>query len=468
MKIKNLNISAGLKIILLVLLLFNQSYSQNNAKAFSLKDCLNYAKKQNSDIKSAKIDEQISEQKVNETMGRGLPQISITGNLVDNLELPTQLIPGEFAGGAPGSYIPLKFGTKYSMTFTGQFSQLLFDGSFFIGLKAANQATNYYKQNTENTQQNVIYNVATAYYQALIVQKKITLLEFNDKSLQKTLEDSELLFKNGRLKEVDLDRIKVSYNNLQFQIRNANEGLKQAFNALKYRMGMPVSSQLILADSDSTSNSINTEKNKLFIEDGKLDNYENRIDYKLLKTNLTLLELDKKNQISKYIPVLSAFGSYSYQSQRKEFDMFTSAADWFKSYSIGLKIDIPISTGGQTYARIQMADLNITKLQEGIKNAESGIDLQVSNAIISYKNAWNNVENETRNVKLAEKVFSISQIEYREGTSTASMLVDAEMKYREAQTNYINSLFNVYIARFDIEKAKGNLITYLEAMDSSK
>ena len=121
----------------------------------------------------------------------------------------------------------------------------MFDGSFFVGLQAANEATNYYKQGTENVRQDVFYSVATTYYQALIAQKKISLLEYNDISLKKTLEDSELLFKNGKLKEVDLDRINVSYNNLQFQIRNAKEGVKKAFNALKYRMGMPVNYNLV-------------------------------------------------------------------------------------------------------------------------------------------------------------------------------------------------------------------------------
>lgn len=466
MNIQKLIISAGLKITVIVFITVTQAFSQSGEKVFSLKDCINYAKNQNSNIKTAKIDEEIADKKVNETLGRGLPQASISGNLVDNLELATQLIPAEFLGGAPGTFSPLKFGTKYSLAFTGQFSQLLFDGSFFIGVKAANEATNYYKQNSENVREDVLYSVASAYYQALIAQKKISLLEYNDKSLKKTLEDSELLFKNGKLKEVDRDRIKVSYNNLQYQMRNAKEGVKQAYNALKYKMGMPLKSQLVIAESGALADSVNGVNPIFLAEDGTIDNYENRIDYKLLKTNLSLLDLDRKNQLSKYLPVLSAYGNYTYQSQRKDFDMFSSKADWFKSYSIGIKMDIPISTGGQTYARVQQSALNISKLEEEIKNAELGIDLQVSNALTGYKNACNNVENETLNVKLAEKVFNASQLEYKEGTSAASVLVDAEMKYREAQTNYINSLYDVYIARLDMEKAKGNLIGYLESIES--
>lgn len=465
MKRRDRNNNRSIVTLALVFLFFGISYPQDAGNAFSLKDCINYAKRQNSDIKSAIIDEEIADKKVNETLGRGLPQVSISGNLVDNLELPTQLIPGEFAGGAPGSYIPLKFGTKYSLSLTGQFSQLLFDGSFFIGMQAANESTNYYKQNTESVQEKVLYDVAAAYYQALITQKRIDLLEYNNRSLKKTLEDSELLYNNGRIKEIELDRIKVNYNNLQFQIRNAKEGLKQAYNALKFKMGMPVNKKILLSDSGTSVDSIKALNSRILPVEAAIENYESRIDYKLLKTNLLLLQLDKKNQMSKYLPVLNAFGSYTYQSQRKEFDMFTSKADWFKSYSVGLKIDIPISTGGQTYARIQQADLRITKLEEGIRNAESGIDLQVSNAIISYQNAWNNVDNESRNVKLAEKVYEVSEIEYKEGKNTASVLVDSEMKFREAQTNYINSLFNVYIARLDIEKAKGTLQSYLESLE---
>jgi len=434
---------------------------QATGRVFSLKDCINYAKENNSDIKTAKIDEEIAQKKVNETLGRGLPQLSIAGNLVDNLELPTQLIPGEFAGGVPGTYLPLKFGTKYNLSLTGQFSQLLFDGSFFIGVQAANESRNYYNQATENTRQAAFYNIAASFYQTLITERKIDLLMYNDSSLKKTLSESELLYNNGKLKEIELDKIRVNYNNLQYSIRNAKEGLKQAYNALKYSIGMPVSEKLALSRSASVFDSAKAQNDRIVPEEAAIENYDERADYRLLKTSFRLLELDKKNQISKYFPVLSAYGSYTYQAQSKEFDMFTKNADWFKSYSIGVKVDIPLFTGGQTYARIQQADLKLAQMEEELKNAESGIELQVSNAIISYQNAWNNVENESRNVKLAQKVYNVSQVEYKEGKSTAANLVDAEMKFREAQTNYINSLLSVYIARLDIEKAKGTLAKYL-------
>ncbi len=460
---------SGFVIAILALPFFGSIYGQDQAKSFSLKECINYVKKQSSNIKNAKIQESIAEKKVNETLGSGLPQISVAGNLVDNLELPVQLIPGEFLGGAPGSTIPLKFGTKYSLGFTGQFSQLLFDGSFFIGVEAAKKATSYYKQNTESVSESAIYNVASAYYQTLIVQKQIDLLQYNIASLKKTLEDSKLLFENGKMKEVDVDRIQVSYNNLLFQERNANESLKQAYNVLKYQMSMPIEESIVLSDNSFARNdSLSFDANKTFkSQEDKIESYENIADYRVLKTNMELLQLDKKNQISKYYPTLSAYGSYTYQSQREKFDLLTPRADWFKSYSVGIKLNIPIFTGGQTYARIQQSSLSIEKIEEDMKNARLGIDMQASNALIKYKNACDNVESETRNVNLAQKVYKITQLEYNEGTNTASDLVDSEMKYREAQTNYINSLLNLYIARLDLEKSKGNLIVYLDSISNN-
>ena len=135
--------------------------------------------------------------------------------------------------------------------------------------------------------------------------------------------------------------------------------------------------------------------------------------------------------------------------------------EWFKFYTVGLQFNLPIFTGGQTYAKIQQSSLNIEKIEEDIKKAENGINMQVSNAAHKYNNAYENTKINKMNINLAQKVYNVTMLEFNEGVTTSATLIDSETKLREAQTNFINSLLELYIAKLDLERAKGTLTDYL-------
>jgi outer membrane protein TolC len=274
---------------------------------------------------------------------------------------------------------------------------------------------------------------------------------------------TKLLYDNGKAKEVDVDRINVSYNTLQYQLKKANDGLTQSYNYLKFQMGMPVETIISLSDSVFfTQDSLLEQKisSQEYVKEEPA-HYDNRNDYKILQTTLELQNLDKKNQIAQYLPSISAFGSYSYNGQRTSFDLFDSGKEWFKYYSVGLQFRLPIFTGGQTLARIQQSSLNVARLKEEIKKAENGIDMQILDAEKKYNNAYENIKTNRLNIGLAHKVYDITVLEYKEGETTAAALVDSETKLREAQTDFINSLLELYVAKFDLEKARGTLSIYL-------
>jgi outer membrane protein TolC len=233
-------------------------------------------------------------------------------------------------------------------------------------------------------------------------------------------------------------------------------------------MGMPIQNGITLSDSvNFTDDSLLEKKitDLSYTKEQSTISYDNRSDYRMLQTSLELQNLDRKNQIAQYLPTISAFGSYTIQGQRANFDLFDSGKDWYKYYSVGLQFNVPIFTGGQTLAKVQQSSLNIDKLSEQIRQTKEGINLQISNAISKYNSTYDNIKTDKQNIDLAQKVYDITLIEYQEGESTAMTLVDSETKLREAQTNYINSLLELYIARLDLEKANGTLTTYLTKTD---
>ncbi|MCE1189665.1 MAG: TolC family protein [Ignavibacteria bacterium] len=457
------------KYILLICLITAYAWptaAQQAGLTYTLHDCIRYTIENSANIKTAKIQEQIADKKVNEVIGSGLPQIQVTGNIVNNLELPAQIIPGELFGGAAGSQYKLKFGTKFNTTFTGQANQMLFNGSFWVGLDAAKSSETYYRQGTEVATDNTLYTVAVSYYRTLMAEKQIQLMEFNITSLKRTLADTKLLRDNGKAKNIDVDRLQVNYNNLQHQLKNIQEQVQQQYNQLKYLMGMPVDTRMTVRDAtlEISANSPGQlpVADSLSFSDTRL--YEDRSDFRQLLTSRELQSLSKKNEWMKYVPSLSAFGSYTWSAQKNSFSF--SSSDWMNYYSVGIQLSVPIFTGGQTYARIQQADLTLKQIDEQIKDVKSGIDMQAENARIAYRQARLNIECEIENVELAKKVYQVTEAEYREGTNTAAALVDAETRLREAQTNYINSLLNLHVAVIDVEKAKGTIGTYLKNLEN--
>jgi outer membrane protein len=423
------------------------------AQTLSLKQCIEYTKQNNRNIKIAYLDADVSRKVVNEQIGKALPQIDITGSLDDKLKITTQLLPGELMG-KPGSKVPVQFGTTYNLTGTIQLTQKIFDPSFWVALKAAKISETMSKQNIQKTDEQTIYDVGTAYYRASIIKKQLENLQIILAASERTLKSTELKHQNGLVKKIDVDKIKVSYNNTNSHVQQTELSYKQALNNLKYYIGMPIDSSIIISETlpDYIEVSAQISTNENFVE--------NRIDYQIQKTNVTLYEADKQNNISTYLPSLSFYANYSYQAMRSEFDFFKSGKDWYNGSAIGLELKIPIFSGFQRYSRVEQSQLNIEKALENLKLTEQSIKIELSNYYIQFRNAIDNIQTEKENLALAESVYKSTQLEFSQGIGSSLDLVQTESSLRETQNNYYNKLLTLYIAKLDLEKSQGTLINF--------
>jgi len=423
-------------------------------QTYSLKQCIEYARKNNSNVRIASLDSDISGKTVNEQIGKALPQIDISGSLEDNLNLMTQLLPGELMG-KPGTYVPVQFGTKYNANGGIQLTQKIFDPSFWVGLKAAKISESMSEQNIRKTDEQMAYDVGAAYYRASIIKKQLENLEVILAASDRTLKSTELKYRNGLVKKIDVDKIKVSYNATYSQVQQTELSYKQALNNLKFYMGMPVDSSITLSEKlpDYADTSAVTGSNENFVE--------NHIDYQIQKTNLMLYETDKQNNISAYLPSLSFYANYSYQAMRSEFDFFKAGKNWYNSSAIGLELKIPVFSGFQRYSRVEQSQLNIEKAMENLKLTEQSIKVGLSNNGIQYHNALDNIQMEKENLALAESVFKNTQLEFSQGTGSSLDLVQTESALRETQNNYYSKLLTLYIAKLDLEKSQGTLTNFI-------
>lgn len=430
--------------------------SASAQKSTTLKECLEYASTNNRNLKISGYELNVAQSKVNEQLGAYLPQVNVTASLDDNLKLNKQLLPAEMFGGTPGTYKAVSFGTKYNVAAGAQVTQSIFDPQFFVALKTAKTNRVLSEQSLKKSHEQVTYNISVGFYQALIIQKQLNVLRSTLNTSEEMMKSVELRRKNGMAKQIDVDKLKVSYNNTQSMLRRTELSYGQSLNNLKYQMGMPLDSTIVLPDAvpDITFDRQPTGS----VTDSTI---ESRSDYQMLKTSLSLTELDKKKQQASFLPILSVYGTYSYSAMNKEFKFYESDQRWFNSSSIGLKLSVPIFSGFQKHQRVNQSKINIAKSQENLKLTEQSIRLQISNYEIQYRNALDNIQNESENFELAKRVYESTQLECKEGVSKTLDLVQAESALREAQNSYFNKLLSLYIAKIDYEQSKGNLENFV-------
>ncbi|MBB2146779.1 TolC family protein [Pedobacter sp. LMG 31464] len=421
---------------------------KDTTASFSLQDAISYAQQHQSDIKNAKIDEQIAINTVKQTIGIGLPQLSANANFQDYLKVPTSLLPGEFFG-APGTQIPVKFGVKYNSGVGLELNQLLFDGSYLVGLKASRTYKELSVKATGRTRIETTVAVTKAYYSVLVSNEQLSLIDANLERLKKSLNDTEQMLKNGFVEKIDVDRLSVLNNNLLTERENVIRLLALNVNLLKFQMGMTVGSSLTLTDKISD---VNVDKTPVI---GTNDVYNKRIEYSLLQTQKKLNELDVKRYKSLFLPSLSAFGSTSANFQA---DKFSNLYDKrFPTTVIGLRLSVPLISGGQKLYQLRNAKLESLKTDNNLINLQNAIELEVAQSQTIYLNGQKSLENQKRNMELAKEVLRVTKIKYDQGVGSSLEVTTAETSLKEAQNNYINALYDMLINKVNLDKALGNI-----------
>ncbi len=425
--------------------------------AFSIKDCLEYASQNNFLIRVARLEQEVGIKQIKEVRGRALPQAKITGSLDDRTKLPLLVLP-------PNPVFPegirAKSGYQFSDNLTGEVTQALFDPTVLIGIKAAKFNNQLYKQKTYQITIQAALDIATAYYQVVVAQKQIGFLQANVANTTRTLANTKLQVENGVAKPVDAKRIQVNLTNSQAQLRQAQLTLDQSLNDLKYNMGMPLEKQMLLTDTILTF-----DHGEDFLPPGSTF-FENRIDYQILKSNLALQKLDIKNINSGYLPVFTGYINYGYVGQGATFGLYENQTNHWVQYNtsaLGARLNFPIFDGLQRTARAQQSMIKAKEIQQNMLRMEQTVNHDVTNAYLQYRNNEQRIDYEKQNVELAQEVYQITQLQFREGAATSTEVVDAESAMLTAQNTYTQSLLQLYTARLALEKAKGNLIQYLNS-----
>ena len=426
--------------------------AQDDTKSFSLEQAINYAMNNSYVLKNSSKDITIAQKKVWETITTGLPQVSGTSNYNAFLNLPVSLIPGEFFGGEPGTYIPVKFGQDFNSDFGFSVNQKIFDGSYIVGVGSSQIYLNLAKQSNEKAQINIREAVTQAYYMVLVSQRSLQAMSDNFENEKKIYDETKILFENGFREEQDVDQINLILRNAENEKLKAERELKIAKVVLKYSMGYDLDNEIQLTDNlDQFVNPLVNKQNNFQF------NFNDHIDYRMAVTNFQVSEKLLKLQKAAYLPTLNGFYSYTKSAYGNNGNLWKSGTNWYPSSLIGLKLSMNIFGSGQKRAKVQQAKIAVEQADNQVKLAEATLEKDYLTAVANMENALASYNNDKANRELAEKIKSKTKIKFDNGMSSSTEVAQMESQYINAYRALVASTLQLLQADISLKKAIGNL-----------
>ena len=411
-------------------------------------DAVNYAWENSQKSKTAAIDVRQADKDVWIQAARGLP--IVTGNFGFNnfLDLPTSIIPAESFGLPPGSpNIEAQFGQAYTMEAGVNVGLQLFDGSYIIGVKGAKGFQKMSRDMEKMTRNEVKTIIAQAYYTSQIAKENVRLLNENISNMDKTLEETGALYKEGFAEEMDVEQLDLLINQIKNRAKEADRQHQATLNLLKYKMGMPIDTKISLSDDLETLWGMQSDEELMAMELDLTDN----LQYDLIKQDVVMHGYLVKLQEAKYYPTLNAFFDYKHQAFRDKFDFFDFDKSWYPQTLWGVKLNVPIWDNLGGLASINKAKLEQQKVKNRLADTEQALKLQAISAKDAFTSALEQLETASANIALATRIKEKMLFRYQEGLATSMELTTAENQLIQAQTEYINTLFKAMDAKIEMK-----------------
>jgi len=435
----------------LLLLAIFFAFSVSAQQSLSVKEAQDLGLINNTNVKNAKLEVKLAKKKVLETIAIGLPKINGEVNWQQFLEIPTTVVPANmFVPSAPqGEYAELQFGTEHNSTASLSASQLLFDGSYIVGLKASSIFKSLSEQSLEFTEQQIQDSIAAAYYNVLVVEERKEFLQLIADIHQGILDEVQARYDLGMVEDLDVDRMALTLSNMKIQSENMNRMTEVAHLYLKLILGISLEESLILTDSLPA---LLAQNQSLELQE---PNLESRLEFQLSETQVQLSKLDLRRYQSQFLPSVSAFGSYSKNAFRDEFNFFDEG-NWYPTQVIGLKATMNLFDGFSRIAKVQQAKIKFEQAKNNQAQVSESLNLAHKVALSNYLTTFNTQKQKAESLELSKKIYLKTMAKYREGLVSSIELSQSGADYSQAQADNAQAIYNLLIAKTNYNRSVGN------------
>jgi len=433
-------------LLLFVMSLFS-SLAQKLPDAVSLEEAIAYGEQNNRAVQKASMEVQKAYKEKWSTIAIGLPQINASANYQNFIELPTSLIPAQFFGGKEGEFAEVQFGTPQTMDAGVTLQQLVFDGSYIVGLQASNIFLMISQNVLEKTLLEVRKSIVNSYSSVLLIRENIHFLEKNKNNLNKNLEELNQLFRNGFEEEESVEQMRLTLSVIETQLRYAKNLERISLDMLKLLMGFPTQSPLLLSDTLEAL----TNESLFNVSTPENFNLENNIDVKIAQNNLLSESLLYKYERSKSLPRLSAFLNGNYTGNSQSFTFTETNQKWFGSALFGVNLQVPLFSSLKRRALSQKAKIAVSQAEAELTETQERVSIEIQAAENDYQLAVENYFTNKENLELAIRIKEKNQTKYFEGVASSFELREAQLQLYSAQNNYIKSIQEIIQKKLSLE-----------------
>jgi len=412
-----------------------------NAQELDLNSAIQLAKTNNRSLQNANSDIKIAQQKRLETIASGLPQISLSANYNNAIDQPVSLVPGQYFGGVAGEYSAVTFGTSQSVSAGLTLNQMIFDGTYLVGLQASEIYLRISQQAYVKTEQAVEQAAVEAYVNTLLAKAQLVYLNQNLSLAKNNLKEARQVFKNGFIEEENVQQLQLTVAALESTLQYATQMHVVAKNVLRYVLGMDLDEPLSL--SSSLEGLVLEMQNTA---DGSLSISEN-IDYQMAQNDVRSKELLLKLERFKALPTIKAFLSGGYDGFGDDFDFTQPSQDWYSRAVMGVNLSVPVFSSFQSKAKRQQAKLALNQSKNQAQNVVQEILLEESRMRSEVQFQLENVQTTAQSLRLAEDIAQKNEIKFKEGLVSGFTLRQIQTQLYEAQNNYLNAMQQLVVSK---------------------
>jgi len=461
-----------MKSFLIITIAISIFYTSRAQETYTLPEAIDYALSHHNSLKVSELESENARWQYKEALSIGMPNIQGNVNYTFYYKRPVQptedfLSPAVYGIlfqeqvvqprelGPPETF-EFSFVRKNDLSLSLSGEVLVFDGNFLKGLKAAKMFMDLADKQIELTQQDIVHNVTRAYQAVLVAERNKSIIQNNINNITKSLDEARIIYDNGFIEELDVDRLQLSLANLNIERDKLKQVIDISYNVLKYQMAYPMDKGLVVADElESTVETLIMDPLKYMEE---LDPTK-RPEHNLLVDAIALDYADLERIKQGYIPSVSAVIGYGQSLQRD--GLFNgNEAGFLGNGTIGLRARIPIYDGGFTKSKIQQKKIEIEKRNIELSEFDRAMQLQVTNAQRNFDNAKLSLDAAKQILALNEKIFDKAQIKYDEGVGSSVELTQAESSLYQSQAQYINALYDLLTTKTEIDIATGDILNY--------
>lgn len=436
-------------LIICIGILLSVPLNAQESLSLSLDEAISYALENSYASLNANRDIELSKQVNKETVAFGLPQLNAGVDYQYWIKQQVSLLPAELAGGETGDFIEVVFGTKNNLTASATLSQVIFDGSYVVGLKYLDTYLQISRDSKEKTEQVIREAVINAYGNVLFTEEGISILKKNVETLEKNLEETNQFYLNGLAEEESVEQLKLTLASLKISLSKSEKLKIISSKMFNMTIGADINATTTLTDNLDTL----TEDNIQFSLLAKEFNLEDHIDFRIAENRVIGREAVIKLEKSKALPTLNSFVNFGYAGYSESFTFHKKYQDWFDSSLLGVNLTVPIFSGLARSARTQQAKIEYDKAQTSFDETSQKVLLELETAKVTYEYSIEEFETSKQNLELAERIEKKQEIKFFEGISSSFDLTNAQNQLYTMQNNYLQAMLNVITAKAGLDKA---------------